>query len=114
MGKAKVKASLSHISMEIMSASSALHMMPEPIDGAKGEFLVAQDAWAKHSAEHTQAALRSVNELRTKGKMILRNELRELRELGLVEFHEDKIRLIVESLMSRLDEGEKYENNSSD
>ena len=114
MGKAKVKAGLSHISMEIVSASSALHMMPEPIDGAEDEFLVAQDAWAKHSAEHARAALRSVNELRTKGKMILRDELRELRELGLVEFHEDKIYLIAEFLMRRLDEGVEDEINTSD
>ena len=114
MGKAKVKAGLSHISMEIVSASSALHMMPEPIDGAKGEFLVDQDAWAKHSAKHAEAALRSVGELRVAGRGILAKELNALRALGLVEFQENKIHLIAEFLMRRLDKGEEDEINTSD
>ena len=109
MGKAKVKAGLSHISMEIVSASSALHMMPEPIDGTEGEFLVAQDAWAKHSAEHAEAALRSVGELRAAGRGILAKELKALRALGLVEFRENNVRRIADFLMMRLDEGEEDE-----
>jgi len=114
MGKAKVKAGLSHISKELVSASSTLRTPPEPIDEPKGEFLVDQDARAKHSAEHAQAALRSVRELRAVGHSILAEELKVLRALGLVEFRENKIHIIAKFLMRRLDEGVEDEINTSE
>jgi hypothetical protein len=42
---------------ELYSALSALSMEPEAIEGADGPFLVDRDRWAKHAAEHINAAL---------------------------------------------------------
>ncbi len=48
---------ITSIMMEVTSASSALHMYPDPIENDyEGEFLSDVDGWAKHSCEHMRAA----------------------------------------------------------
>lgn len=41
---------------ELISAISALHMEPEPLN-PDGQFLVDRDRWAQHSYAHIQQAL---------------------------------------------------------
>ena len=40
------------IMSELISAQSALNMLPEPIENPKGEYLSETDHWAKHCMKH--------------------------------------------------------------